>query len=211
MMDEFCNFIGEIDGGNCPLNGEALTPSHLLFSAILNSAIMPKGISNKTGLSCKFKHGLRDHILYSVWYNIKRRCYNKKNVAYKNYGGRGISICNEWLNDFKAFYDYVSELDNYNKPGYTLDRKNNNKGYEPDNMKWSTKHEQNANQGRRKKNTTGYRGVNKWRSKYCCHITVNKVRYYLGSFLTAEDAAIVRDRFILENDLSEYPLQIINQ
>ncbi len=52
------------------------------------------------------KHGLRKHPLHTRYANIKKRCYSKTDTAYKYYGGRGIKICDEWKDNFKAFYDW---------------------------------------------------------------------------------------------------------
>lgn len=82
---------------------------------------------------------------------MKSRCYNKNSPAYKDYGGRGITICDEWLNDFNAFYEYISNLDHFNEQGRSLDRIDNNKGYSPDNVRWATAKEQAQNKRKRKK------------------------------------------------------------
>ena len=83
------------------------------------------------------KHGMRHTKIYNVWFNIKRRCFNPNNPRYKDYGGRGITICAEWENDFLAFYNYVSKLEHYGEEGYTLDRIDNNGDYEPNNVRYA--------------------------------------------------------------------------
>lgn len=84
------------------------------------------------------------------WIGMRERCYNQKNKAYKNYGGRGISVHSEWENNFKAFYDHIIQLENYGKEGYTLDRINNDGNYEPGNVRWATRSEQSLNTRRAK-------------------------------------------------------------
>lgn len=93
-------------------------------------------------------HGLHNGILYGVWAHIIQRCTNPKCHSYPNYGGRGITVCDEWRYDFKAFHDYVSRLPHYNEEGYTLDRADNSLGYFPDNLRFATTTEQNRNQRR---------------------------------------------------------------
>jgi hypothetical protein len=77
---------------------------------------------------------------YKVWCDMKARCYDINNDHYKDYGGRGIKICNEWINDSLAFYNWA-KLNGYKK-GLKIDRINNNGNYEPNNCKWSTQKEQ---------------------------------------------------------------------
>lgn len=87
-------------------------------------------------------HGLSHDPTYKVWLDIKRRCKNSNRPTYKNYGGRGITIAPEWENDFDAFYDYVSKLEHFGEKGYSLDRIDNDKGYEPGNLRYATQTEQ---------------------------------------------------------------------
>lgn len=81
------------------------------------------------------KHGKCKTRLYNIYNNMKQRCTNKNNERYKDYGGRGIVVCNEWLDSFQTFHDWAME--NGYKEGLTLDRVNNNKDYSPDNCHWA--------------------------------------------------------------------------
>ncbi len=76
-------------------------------------------------------HGLSKHPLFIKWCAIKKRCSNKNDSHYKYYGGRGIKICDEWRNDFKAFYDFA--MSHGWKKGLQIDRIDNDGNYEPDN------------------------------------------------------------------------------
>lgn len=77
--------------------------------------------------------------LYRHWITIKQRCFCENNNMYHNYGGRGITMFNEWIHNFKAFADYIGNPpDKYS----TVDRINNDKGYEPGNIRWATRKEQ---------------------------------------------------------------------
>lgn len=100
-------------------------------------------LSREHVIERNFRHGMSKERIYSIWCGIIDRCTNKNNQDYKCYGGRGISICNEWRNDFISFYDYVSKLPNFNVKGYSIDRfPNNNGNYEPGNVRWATAKEQ---------------------------------------------------------------------
>ena len=83
--------------------------------------------------------------IYSAWLAMKQRCNKPYNKSYKNYGGRGIKVCKEWDESFQAYYEYVSKLEHYGEDGYSLDRIDNNGNYEPGNVKYSTRSEQEHN------------------------------------------------------------------
>ncbi len=93
-----------------------------------------------------YSHGLRNHKLYKCWSGMKERCYNPKSISFKNYGGRGITICDKWLNDFKSFYDWA--MANGFDKDLSIDRVNNDGNYEPGNCRWATDKQQRANQRR---------------------------------------------------------------
>lgn len=99
----------------------------------------------------KIVHNMHESRIYRNWATMKQRCQNPNNPHFKNYGSRGIKVCQEWSDSFKSFYGYVSVLPNYNLPGYSLDRIDNNGNYEPGNVRWATRSEQARNQRPRKK------------------------------------------------------------
>lgn len=81
--------------------------------------------------------------LRSIYTGIKSRCYNKNHMTYKSYGGRGILMCDEWLNDNKVFFKWA--LYNGYKDNLSIDRIDNDKGYSPDNCRWISLSEQQKN------------------------------------------------------------------
>lgn len=92
-----------------------------------------------------FRHGLSGTPIHAIWKSIVQRCTNPSCAAYIGYGGRGIQLYEEWKVSFNTFYAHVSSLPNYGEKGYSLDRINNDGNYEPENVKWSTRTEQNRN------------------------------------------------------------------
>lgn len=86
------------------------------------------------------KHNLSSTRIYKIYLGIKKRCYNKKCHNYKNYGARGIIMCDEWLNDFMKFYDW--SLKNGYKNDLSIDRINVDGNYEPSNCRWANKETQ---------------------------------------------------------------------
>lgn len=93
----------------------------------------------------KPKHGLSNSKTFHIWAAMKSRCFNDNHPDFNAYGGRGITVCDKWCNDFQAFYDYVSKLDHFDEDGYTFDRIDNNGNYEPGNVRWATVKEQSRN------------------------------------------------------------------
>lgn len=81
--------------------------------------------------------------LYKVWSSMKKRCYNKKCNSYKNYGARGIAVCDEWKHNFQTFHDWA--MDNNYQEGLSIDRINVDGNYEPNNCRWTDRTTQNRN------------------------------------------------------------------
>ena len=146
-------------------------------------------------------HGLSSNKFYQTWYDMKYRCYNNMRQDYKDYGARGITVCEEWLNvsNFVAW----CEMTHPNTEGVSLDRIDNDKGYSPENCTWSDKTTQAINQRIQKNNTSGYVGVSwdKSKDKWVAKIKVNKVGIKIGAFPTIEEAVQARDNYIIENNL----------
>ncbi len=86
-------------------------------------------------------HGMRHAPEYIVWIGMKQRCLNKNNKDFPRWGGKGISVCQEWIESFEAFYKYLGPR----PEGMTLERKDSTKWYEPGNVCWATPTEQAIN------------------------------------------------------------------
>lgn len=145
-------------------------------------------------------HKQTKHRLYKVWNNMNQRCNNPKHEAYKNYGGRGISVCNEWLD----INNFINDMFPSFIEGLTIDRENTNGNYEKSNCRWATKQVQNRNTRKLiSTNTSGYRGVsldkkcNKWRTS----IGINNKSIYIGLFNTALESALAYDKYVIDNNL----------
>lgn len=108
-------------------------------------------------------HHLSNTKICKIWYGMRKRCYSEKEPAYKDYGGRGITICDEWLNDVVPFYKWA--INNGYKDGLMIERIDNDKGYSPDNCKWATPKDQ-ANNRRSCVNFT-YNGETKNLTQWC--------------------------------------------
>ena len=133
-----------------------------------------------------YKHGMYASAEYSTWEGVIQRCTNPKNEAYKNYGGRSITICESW----KTFENFYKDMGD--KPeGFTLERKDNSKGYCAENCVWATRSDQNRN--KRPYSNTGIKGIhlNKNSGKYEIYCSGEKGKIHLGTADNLEDAKIL--------------------
>ena len=107
---------------------------------------------------------------YSTWTAMKRRCYNPNWHAYHRYGGRGIMICDRWLNSFQNFYGDMGP-----RPvGYEIERKNNDIGYSPDNCEWASRTSQSNNTSASRK--IEFKGTTKTLSEWAKHLGISRDR-----------------------------------
>ena len=120
------------------------------------------------------KHTYAQSKLYRLWSGIKSRCNNKKCKNYKDYGARGIKMCNEWLDNFQTFHDWATN-NNYQE-GLQIDRIDNNKGYSPNNCRFITPKE-NSNNRRNTINVT-LNNITKTLSEWCEILNINYCTAY---------------------------------
>ena len=119
-------------------------------------------------------HGNTNTRLYRAWVHIKSRCYNIKVKDYKNYGGRGIIMCDEWLNDFMSFYNWA--MANGYQDNLTIDRIDVNGNYEPNNCRWVDMKTQQNN--RTNNNIICINGERKTLSNWLEYFNLRKDTYY---------------------------------
>ena len=156
-------------------------------------------------------HGLGYTRLYPVWASMKDRVFNIKHKQYNDYGGRGITICDEWKNDFMSFYNWAITNGYEEDKGLSIDKIDNDGNYCPDNCRWTTRIIQGRNRRIHTNNTSGYKGVSydKKANKYRAQITINYKNIHLGYFLTIEEGAIAYNNYIIENNLEGFILNKI--
>lgn len=121
----------------CKCGNEVEKIAHRVFAGLVRSCgCLPS--THKGGL----KHGLSGHYLYVRWCAIIDRCTNPNNSRWESYGGRGICLYPEWRNDPQKFIDYMGPRPSMN---HTIDRIDNDKGYEPGNLRWADRKTQQRN------------------------------------------------------------------
>ena len=117
---------------------------------VVRGGSLRSGNTQSCGCLCGQTHGMTESKIYNTWHDIKKRCFNPNCQDYANYGGRNIAMYAPWIDDFLAFYDYVSKLEHFGEKGFTLDRKDSNGNYEPGNLRWADRKTQSRNRrGRR--------------------------------------------------------------
>lgn len=165
----------------------------------INGNSLRRGISTSCGcyrleqsnVACH-KHGLSNTRLHKIWRDMISRCYSVGDYHGEWYREKGIIICDEWKENFQAFYDW-SVANGYSDK-LTIDRIDNDKGYSPDNCRWITILEQCHNRGIFKNNKSGCSGVHfekdtkLWRAT----ITINYKVIRLGRYKKLDDAIAAR-------------------
>ena len=130
-------------GSRCEVGADGLRSGHTNSCGCL---------SKDTAKMTHTKHGHTSDFSvsreYSAWANMRARCSGRQRKCWKNYGGRGITVCPEWDQSFEKFLRHVGRSPGR---GYELDRIDNDKGYQPGNVRWVTKSENNRNRRSRQR------------------------------------------------------------
>ncbi len=136
-------------------------------------------------------HGKSGTRLHNIWKNMHNRCNNTSNTNYASYGGRGITVCDEWK-DMLTFEKWAL-ANGYNET-LTIDRKDNNKSYFSGNCRWVSMKVQSNNRRQREGASSKHIGVSKTKyNTWKATITIDGKREHLGTFKTEEEAKYTRD------------------
>lgn len=154
--------------------------------------------SRSCGCSRRAKNPVKSNPLYGVWYSMKSRCYNVNNPDYESYGGRGIKVCERWLDSLENFCEDMGEKPT---PEYSINRIDNDGDYCPDNCEWAAKREQVLNRRRPIKFSSKFIGVSASGDRFIAGVWHNNKQHYLGVFDDELEAARAYNNYVIENNL----------
>jgi hypothetical protein len=146
-------------------------------------------------MSAKKTHGASGTSLFGSWYRMVRRCTSPVDKDWEHYGGRGITVCEEWM-QFEAFKAHMGPRPD----GMTLERIDNNKGYCPINCRWATRGEQVRNRRKFSGTTSKCVGVSYKPGKWRAYIKLNGKQVHLGYYKTEEEASAAYQKALKERD-----------
>ena len=126
---------------------------------------------------------ITEHIHYRRWVNIVQRCYNENDPNFKHYGGRGITMSDDFRNSSALFCAYLDSLPGW-APGMTLDRIDNDRGYERGNLRWATRKQQTNNRRSYGKGYYYNKQAKRWRVQW----KVDGKQTYYGGYKTEAEA-----------------------
>lgn len=164
-----------------------------VISSSLNSNLITSCgcLYKESRKTCNRKHGKSKSREYNAWAAAKQRCYYKKHDFYADYGGRGITMCEQWINSFETFYKDMGDC----PQGMSIERVDFNGNYCPENCKWDTASNQGYNTRISSNNKSGKSGVHwhKVTSKWAAQIGLENESIHLGVFENLEDAIAARE------------------
>ena len=132
----------------------------------------------------------RKHPLYYTWANMLSRCFDQNKPNYKDYGGRGIKVCDEWHH----FKNFVKDMGPKPDKSYSLERIDNDANYCPENCKWASRAEQNRNKRTYVTSPTGLTGIRFRGDKYQVRVYIDGKRKSIGNFDTIQEALSARTK-----------------
>lgn len=137
-------------------------------------------------------HHMSGTALFRAIKDIRNRCYNPNTKYYPDYGGRGIKVCDEWMDKEHGISNFIKwSYENGYKEGLSIDRIDNDGDYTPENCRWTTASVQMFNR-RKPKSKLGVRGVHEYKGRFYSSITVNYKNIALGGYATLDEAAAAR-------------------
>ncbi len=145
-------------------------------------------------VNLKTSHDLYYHPLYAVWNSMMQRCYNEKQEAYINYGGRGIGVSDDW----QQVENFIRDMEPSYQAGLTIDRIDVNGDYCLENCRWSDNSQQGFNRRRPANNKSGKTGVAFIREKWQAYIYKDGKKILLGNYSVLQDAIEAREKAELE-------------
>lgn len=170
----------------CDCGNVKVVRSDALLSGCTVSCGCKKKEQDRINLTANHSHKMSGTRLYNIWAGLKGRCNNPNDPRYDRYGGRGISVCDEWNTSFQSFYDWA--ISNGYSENLTIDRIDNDGNYEPANCKWSTNKEQCNNRATNINIKIGNatKTLTEWCEIFDVDVARTMARYHRDEFITID-------------------------